>query len=112
MSINKTTLLGHVCAKPRITTFEGGGKVANFSIATTERGYKLTDGREVPEHTEYHNIVVNRPRLADVIETYVGRGDKIYIEGKIRSRTYGDDKTGKHRIFEIIADTIELLEHQ
>ena len=85
MSLNKLMLIGHVGKDPDIRILEAGSKVATFSFATTEKGYTLANGTQVPERTEWHNIVVWRG-LADVVEKYVHKGDKLYLEGKIRTR--------------------------
>ena len=87
MSLNKLMLIGHVGKDPDIRILEAGSKVATFSFATTEKGYTLANGTQVPERTEWHNIVVWRG-LADVVEKYVHKGDKLYLEGKIRTRSY------------------------
>lgn len=108
MSVNKVTLLGNVGKDPEVRKLDSGISVATFSIATTERGYKLQNGTDVPERTEWHNIVLWRG-LADIAEKYVKKGDKIYIEGKIKTRSY-DDKNGvKRYVTEIFADNMEML---
>lgn len=108
MSVNKVILIGNVGKDPDIRTLDGGNKVANFPLATSERGYKLANGTEVPERTEWHNLVIWKG-LAEVAEKYVKKGDKLYIEGKIRTRSY-DDKGGvKRYTTEIYVDSLELL---
>ena len=91
MSLNKLMLIGHVGKDPDIRILEAGSKVATFSFATTEKGYTLANGTQVPERTEWHNVVVWRG-LADVVEKYVHKGDKLYLEGKIRTRSYDDSR--------------------
>jgi single-strand DNA-binding protein len=106
MSLNKVILIGNVGKDPDIRYFDNGNAVANFSLATSERGYKLANGTEIPERTEWHNIVVTRDR-AQFAEKYIKKGSLLYVEGKIRSRNY-DDKDGiKRYITEIYADRIE-----
>lgn len=108
MSVNKVILLGNVGKDPEVRKLDSGISVATFSIATTERGYKLQNGTDVPERTEWHNIVLWRG-LADIAEKYVKKGDKLYIEGKIKTRSY-DDKSGvKRYVTEIFADNMEML---
>ena len=108
MSVNKVILLGNVGKDPEIKYFDNDRAVANFSLATTERGYRTTNGIDVPEKTEWHNISV-WGGLAKVVEQYVKKGDPLYIEGKIRTRSY-DDKTGvKRYITEISVDNLEML---
>lgn len=108
MSVNKVILLGNVGHTPKITTLESDIKVASFSIATTERGYTSKTGIEIPDRTEWHNIVAWRG-LASIIEKYVGKGNKIYIEGKLKTRSYDAAGVTKY-ITEIYADVIELLQ--
>lgn len=107
MSVNKVILLGNVGKEPEVR-MAGEHKVATFSVATTERGYTLQNGTQVPERTEWHNVVAWKG-LAEIIEKYVHKGDKLYIEGKIKTRSY-DDKNGvKRYVTEIFADNIEML---
>ena len=109
MSLNKVMLIGNVGADPKVETLSSGSVVANFTLATTDRAYTLQNGTQVPERTEWHNIVCwNGP--AKLVSQYVRKGSKLFIEGKIRSRTY-DDKQGIKRIaFEIHVENIELLD--
>lgn len=107
MSVNKAILIGNVGKDPEVRPVSGN-KVANFTLATSEKAYTKNDGTQVQERTEWHNIVV-WGKLADVCEKYVRKGSKLYIEGKIRSRTY-DDKQGQERkVTEIIVDNMEML---
>ena len=108
MSLNKLMLIGHVGKDPDIRILEAGSKVATFSFATTEKGYTLANGTQVPERTEWHNIVVWRG-LADVVEKYVHKGDKLYLEGKIRTRSYDDSRGIKWYITELFVDNMEML---
>lgn len=107
MSVNKVILIGHVGQDPEVRV-AGEHKVATFSLATTERGYTLANGTQVPERTEWHNIVLWRG-LAEIAEKYVKKGDKLYIEGKIKTRSYDDKKGAKRYITEIFADNLEML---
>ncbi len=106
MAVNKCILLGRVGKDPEIKQFDGGNK-ASFSIATTERGFTTKDGKEYPEKTEWHNIVCWKG-LATIVERFVKKGDLIYIEGKITTRSWESDGQ-KHYMTEIVADNIELL---
>ena len=82
--------------------------MAQVSFATTEKGYTLANGMKVPDHTDWHNLVFFRG-LAKVVEKYVHKGDRLYVEGRIRYRLY-DDKQGKrHNITEIYVDNMEML---
>ena len=106
MAVNKCILLGRVGKDPEIKQFDGGNK-ASFSIATTERGFTTKDGKEYPEKTEWHNIVCWKG-LSTIVERFVKKGDLIYLEGKITTRSWDSDN-GKKYITEIVADNIELL---
>ena len=108
MSVNRVTLLGNVGKTPEIRDGAGGAKFATFSLATTDRGYTKRDGTQVPERTEWHNIVANGS-IVQVIERYVTAGTKLYIEGKLRTRKYtARDNTEKY-VTEIVVDTFEML---
>ena len=86
MSVNKVILIGNVGKDPDVRYLENNVRVANFPLATTERGYTMSNGTQVPDRTEWHTIVVWRG-LAEVAEKYVSKGARLYIEGKIKSRT-------------------------
>lgn len=107
--MNKAILRGNVGQDPKITSFDGGGKVAQFTLATTERGFKTRDGRDVPDVTTWHNIVVRQTGLANVCEQFVKKGTPLLIVGKIRTREWEDQNGAKHYVTEIIADEMELL---
>ena len=108
MSVNKVILIGNVGKDPDVRYLDSGVAVATFSLATTERGYTLQNGTQVPDRTEWHNIVLWRG-LAQTAEKYVRKGDKLYIEGKIKSRSYDDQNGIKRTIVEIFADNMEML---
>lgn len=108
MSVNKVILIGNVGKDPDVRYFEANKAVANFTLATTERARKGWNDQVIPERTEWHNIVV-RGGLVQVVEKYVHKGSKLYIEGKIRSRTYLDRENQSHFVTEIAVDTLELL---
>lgn len=106
---NRVILIGNVGKDaPVVKTFDWG-KVATFSLATTERGYTTKDGKQVPSVTDWHNIVVKNGR-ASVVENYVRSGSKLYIEGKITYRSYETKDGSKKYVTEIIADNLELLD--
>ncbi len=108
MSVNKVILIGNVGKDPDVRYFDDGSARANFPLATSERGYTMANGTVVPERTEWHNIVCWRG-LAQVIEKYVRKGDPLYIEGKIRTRSYDDQNGVKRYVTEINAENIEFL---
>lgn len=108
MSVNKVILMGHTGKDPEVKTFDNGGVVAQFPLATTKRGFKTKDGREIPERTEWHNIVLSNG-LAKVAEQYVKKGDKLYIEGELRTRSYEDNNGVKRFITEVYGYDMEML---
>ena len=101
-------LIGNVGKEPEVKYVDAGVCVASVRLATTERGYKLQNGTEVPERTECHNVILWR-RMAEVVEKYVHTGDKLYIEGQIRTRTYDDQNGVRRSVTEIWADSMEML---
>jgi single-strand DNA-binding protein len=106
MSVNKAFILGRVGKDPQVSHINDTKKVS-FSMATTDRGYTKQDGTQVPDRTEWHNIVAWRG-LAEVCEKYVHKGDMLYIEGKIQTRSW--EKDGQtHYITEIVAEVVELF---
>ncbi len=108
MSVNKVILIGNVGKDPEIRYFENDRAVANFPVATTERGFTMANGQQVPERTEWHNIVV-WGGLAKVVENYVKKGTQLFIEGKLRTRSWDDKDGNKRYTTEVYADNIQLL---
>ena len=86
-SVNKVILVGNVGADPEVRYLERGVAIANFNLATTERGYTMQNGTQVPDRTEWHSIVLWR-NLAEWAEKYVRKSMKLYIEGKLQTRTW------------------------
>lgn len=107
MSLNKVILIGNVGRDPEVRYVTDNVPVASFTLATTKRGYKTQDGKEVPEKTEWHNIVVWRG-LAKVAEQYVKKGAQLYIEGELQTRNWEKDGV-RHYTTEIIASDMQLL---
>ena len=108
MSVNKVILIGNVGKEHEVRYLENNIKVANFPLATTERGYTMSNGTIVPDRTDWHNIVAWRG-LADTSEKYVHKGSQLYIEGKLKTRNY-EDKAGVRRyVTEIYAESIQIL---
>ena len=101
-------LIGNVGKDPEVRYFEADQAVAQLTLATTERGYTLQNGTRVPDHTDWHNVVFYRG-LAKVVEKYVHKGDKLYVEGRLRYRTYDDQRGIKRHVTEVLADNMELL---
>lgn len=108
MSVNKVILLGNVGQPPKVTYYDGGNCVAQVSFATSEKGYTLQNGTQIPDRTEWHNLVF-RNRLAEIVDQYVHKGDKLYVEGKIRTRSYDDQTGAKRYVTEIFVDNMEML---
>ncbi|MDR0750188.1 MAG: single-stranded DNA-binding protein [Tannerellaceae bacterium] len=108
MSLNKVILIGNAGKDPDVRYFDSGVAVANFPLATSERGYTLANGTVVPERTEWHNIVVRRDQVA-FVEKWVRKGSGLYVEGKIRTRTYDDQAGVKRYVTEIYADRVEFF---
>ena len=106
MSLNKVILIGNVGKDPDIRYFDNQNAMANFTLATSERGYKLANGTEVPERSEWHNIVASRER-AQFVEKHVKKGSLLYVEGKIRYRDYEGKDGVKRYSTEIYADRID-----
>lgn len=108
MSVNKVILIGNVGQEPKVTYYDGGNCVAQLSLATTEKGYTLQNGTQIPDRTEWHNLIF-RNRLGEIVEKYVHKGDKLYVEGKIRTRSYDDPAGIKRYVTEIFVDNMEML---
>jgi single-strand DNA-binding protein len=106
--INKVILVGYLGKDPEIRVIESGRKVAQFSLATSE-SYKDKNGQRV-DQTEWHNIVFWGP-IADVIEKYLKKGSRIYVEGKIRTRSYEDKDKVKKYITEIMGREMTMLDN-
>lgn len=106
MSVNKAIILGN-CGKDPEVRMVGENKVASFSVATTEK-YKDSKTGEWKENTEWHNIVCWR-NTAEIAEKYIKKGTQLYVEGKIRTRSWDDQNGNKRYVTEIVADTIQLL---
>jgi single-strand DNA-binding protein len=106
MSLNKVMLIGNVGKDPEVRHLESGVPVVTIPIATTER-YKDKNG-EVKDQTEWHNVVLWR-LLAEFAEKYVHKGKQVYIEGKLRSRSWEDQNGQKRYTTEVVADVIRLL---
>ena len=107
--INKVILIGNVGQNPEVRytgDANNGAKVATIRLATTER-YRDRNGN-LQEHTEWHSVVVWRNQ-ADVVEKYVKKGTQLYIEGRLRTRSWDDQNGNKRYTTEVMADTLQLL---
>jgi single-strand DNA-binding protein len=103
---NKVQLIGNVGNDPEIKSFDGGKKVANFTIATNE-SYKNEKGEKV-EQTEWHKVVA-WGKTAEIIEKFVTKGKEVAIEGKLTHRSYEDKNGEKRYITEVVANEILLI---
>lgn len=101
-------LIGNVGQDPQVKYLDQGVCVAQVSLATTERGYTLQNGTQVPERTEWHTCIFWR-QLAERVEKYVHKGDKLYVEGKIQSRNWTDRQGVNRKAIDIMVDNMELL---
>ncbi|MES2140555.1 MAG: single-stranded DNA-binding protein [Bacteroidota bacterium] len=106
IALNKVILVGNLGKDPEVRHLEGGVAVASFSLATSE-GYKDKSGQRI-EQTEWHNIVVWRG-LAESAEKYLKKGMSIYVEGKLRTRSWDDKDGHKRYMTEIVGDTFTIL---
>lgn len=94
-SVNKVILIGNVGKDPEIRSFQNGGRVANLSIATSESWKDKASG-EKKEKTEWHRVVIFNDNLVNVVENYVKKGDKLYLEGQLETREW-EDKDGQKK---------------
>ena len=101
-------LIGNVGVDPEVRYVEQGVAVARVRLATTERGYTLANGTQVPDRTDWHTVLLWR-KLAEIVEKYVHKGDKLYVEGRLRYTTWDDKQGQRHNATEIWADNMELL---
>ena len=109
-NVNIAIVVGFVGDNPRVNTTQSGRKVASFTIATTEKGYTTQQGVTYPDKTEWHNIVC-WGKTAEVVERFVRKGNSLYIQGKMRTRSY--DKDGQTRyVTEIECETLQLLDRR
>jgi single-strand DNA-binding protein len=106
-SVNKVIIVGNLGRDPEVRTFPSGDRVANVTIATTDK-WKDKQTGEMKEATEWHRVVFNG-RLAEIAGEYLRKGSQVYIEGSIRSRKYTDKDGIERNITEIRADTMQML---
>lgn len=106
--MNKVMLIGNVGTEPEVRYVDQGVAVARVRLATTERGYTLQNGTKVPDRTDWHNVILWR-KLAEVVERYVHKGDKLYVEGRIRYTAYDNRQGQKQYATEIWAENMEML---
>ena len=100
-------MLGNVGKDPDVRHLENNC-VAQFSLATTKKGYTTKEGQAVPDRTEWHSLVVWN-KLAEIVEKFVKKGDKLYVEGELRYRSYDDQNGVKRYVTEIYVENMEML---
>lgn len=106
--MNKVMLIGNVGVEPDVHYYDADQARAEVRLATTERGYTLPNGTQVPDRTDWHTLIFFR-NLAKVVEHYVHKGDKLYVEGRLHYRSF-DDKQGQRRVVpEIVVESMEML---
>lgn len=106
-SVNKAILVGNVGSDPDVRYLDRGVCIATFNLATTERGYTMQNGTQVPDKTEWHNIVLFR-NLGEWAERFIRKGMKIYVEGKIQTRSWEKDGQMRHKT-EIVGENVQVL---
>lgn len=106
--MNKVMLIGNVGKEPDVRYYDADQCVAKVTLATTERGYVLKNGTKVPDRTDWHSLVFYR-QLAKIVEQYIHKGDKLYVEGRLRYNTYDDQQGRRHYVTEIQVENLELL---
>jgi single-strand DNA-binding protein len=107
--LNKAQIIGNLGADPRIAKAQNGSAIAAFTVATTERGYTTQSGAQIPDRTEWHNVICFG-KLAEVVAKYLHKGSKVYIEGKMRTRSYNGKDGIERKVMEINADSMEMLD--
>ena len=103
---NKVQLIGRLGQEPEVLTFDDGGKIAKFSMATDD-SYKDKQGQKV-ERTQWHNVIV-RGGLVNIVENYVTKGQEIAIEGKLTSRSWDDKDGNKRSVTEVMVNELLLF---
>lgn len=106
-TINKVILIGNLGKDPEVRHFENGGVLASFSLATSE-SYTDRETGEKKEHTDWHDVVLWRG-LAEVAEKYLHKGTKIYVEGKLKKRSYQDREGVTRYAVEIVGEELTIL---
>lgn len=108
-TLNQASIIGFVGADPKVNITQSGRKVASFSIATTEPSFTTKDGKVVAERTEWHNVVL-WGRMAEVAERYIRKGSSVFVQGKIRTRSYQDAQGQTKYITEIEGELLQMLD--
>lgn len=106
--MHQTLVIGNLGRDPEFRRFDNGGRVVNFSVGVTERGYKLENGVEIPPHTEWYRCVAKNA-TADFVANYCKKGHKVHIIARKHTRRYTDEQNVEHVIEEFIVSNIEHL---
>ena len=106
-SVNKVILIGNVGADPEVRYLDRGVAIATFNLATTERGYMMQNGTQVPDVTEWHSVVLWR-NLAEWAQQHLRKSMKVYVEGKLKTRAWEKDGQVRRKT-EVIAENIQIL---
>lgn len=106
--MNKVMLIGNVGREPDVRYYAADQCVAHVRLATTERGYRLPNGTQVPERTDWHALTFSRG-LAKVVERYVHTGDKLYVEGRLRYSTIENKRGQQQTVVDILVENMEML---
>ena len=109
MSVNKVILIGRAGKDPDVRTLDGGAKVASLSFATTDKAYTLQNGTQVPERTEWHNLIFWN-KTAENVEKYCSKGSLVGVEGRLRSRFYDNAQGQRVYVTEVVCDSVQFLE--
>ena len=106
--INKVTLVGRLGKDPEVRHFDNNSSVCNFTLATSE-SYTDKEGQRI-EQTEWHNLAIWKKGLVDVAEKYLKKGHLVYVEGKLRTRSWDDQSGNKRYTTEVVVDLFKMLE--
>lgn len=101
-------LIGNVGQEPSVRYLSNGTCVASVRLATTDRAYTTRDGVQIPEHSEWHSLIF-WDKQAETVEKYVHKGDKLFVEGKIQTRSYDDRQGMRRTVVEILVNNMEML---
>lgn len=107
-SVNKVILVGNLGRDPETKTFDNGGTVCSFTLATTESYFDREKNQRVDLPTDWHNIRISKPGLAKVAQQYLHKGSQVYVEGKIRTRSYQSKEGETRYITEINVEDLVL----
>lgn len=108
-NVNQVTLIGYLGKDPQISTTQQGIKVARLSVGTTERGYTSKSGQQIPDRTEWHDVVLWR-QSAEFAERFCKKGAQVYVQGKLRHRSYTDKDNQTRYVTEVEADDFQSLD--